>query len=219
MPRIHQSLTMRVLIGCERFGILREAFRARGHDAWSCDVVTAQDGSPFHLHCDVLTVLDDGWDLAIFHPDCTYLTCSAEWAYGEGPYHQRVKPETLVGAARRDARARAVEFVRMLVASPIPRKAIENPVGHLSSAIRRPDQTVQPYWFGDDASKATCLWLDNMQLLVATRPIAPRMVNGRPRWSNQTDAGQNRLSPSPERAMLRAAMYPGMARAMAEQWG
>lgn len=210
---------MRVLIGCERFGILREAFRRRGHEAYSCDLVPAADGSPFHYCCDVREVLAHGWDLAIFHPDCTFLTCSAEWAYGDGPYHQRVKPETLVGAARRAAREAAVAFVKELKAAPIPRIAIENPRGHLSAAIGKPQQTVQPFWFGDDASKATCLWLTSLPSLVATRPIAPRMVDGRPRWANQTDTGQNRLSPSPERAMLRAATYPGIASAMADQWG
>jgi len=210
---------MRVLIGCERFGILREAFRARGHDAYSCDLVAAADGSPFHYCRDVREVLTLGWDMAIFHPDCTFLTCSAEWAYGDGPYHQRVKPETLVGAARRHARQKAVAFVKELRSAPIPRIAIENPRGHLSAAIGKPQQTVQPFQFGDDASKATCLWLTNLPVLVPTKPVAPRLVDGRPRWANQTDAGQNRLSPSPERAMLRAATYPGIARAMAEQWG
>lgn len=210
---------MRVLIGCERFGVLREAFRKRGHDAYSCDLVPAADGSRFHFCCDVRKMLKDGWDLAIFHPDCTFLTCSAEWAYGDGPYHQRVKPETLVGEARRKARRDAVAFVEELRAAPIPRIAIENPRGHLSSAIGKPQQTVQPFWFGDDASKATCLWLTNLPCLVATKPIAPRMVAGRPRWANQTDTGQNRLPPSPERAMLRAATYPGIANAMADQWG
>lgn len=210
---------MRVLIGCERFGILREAFRRRGHDAWSCDLVPAADSSPFHIQGDVLDIVGAGWDLAIFHPDCTYLTNSAAWAYGDGPYHQRVKPETLVGAARRQAREEAVAFVKNLIAAPIPRIAIENPIGHLSSRIGPAVQTIQPNEFGDDASKATSLWLYNLPILFPTRLVAPRMVNGRPRWANQTDSGQNRLSPSDDRAMLRAATYPGIAGAMADQWG
>lgn len=209
---------MRVLIGCEQFGILREAMRKRGHHAWSCDLQPARDGSPFHIQADVLTVLDDGWDLAIFHPDCTYLTNSAEWAYGDGPYHQQVKPETLVGAARREARAEAVEFVKKLWRAPIRRKAIENPRGHLSRAIGRPAQTIQPNQFGDDASKATCLWLDGLMPLRPTRIIEPRWVDGRPRWANQTDSGQNKLTPCEDRAMQRAATYPGIADAMADQW-
>jgi hypothetical protein len=210
---------VRVLIGCERFGKVRDAFRARGHDAWSCDLAQDANGSPYHYNCDVRLVLDRGWDLAIFHPDCTYLTCSAEWAYGDGPYHQKVKPGTLVGAARREARKEAVAFIESLRVAPIRCKAFENPRGHLSTAWRKPDQTVQPHQFGDDASKATCLWLENLPPLVPTKQILPRMIDGRPRWANQTDTGQNRLPPSEDRAMLRAATYPGIADAMADQWG
>src|SRR4029077_1922488 len=143
---------MRVLIGCEHSGVVRRAFRARGHDAWSCDLLAASDGSPHHLQCGVLTILDRGWDLAIFHPDCTYLTGAAEWAYEDGPYHQRIKPGTLVGAARRAARTEAVHFCRALLGAPIKRIALENPVGHLSRAIGKPAQIIQPHFFGDDAS-------------------------------------------------------------------
>lgn len=211
---------MRVLVGCEQFGIMREAFRQRGHDAWSCDLKPARDGSRYHLQCDVLTVLDDGWDLGIFHPDCTYLTCSAEWAYSDGPYHQKVKPETLVGAVRREAREEAIRFVFKLRDCEIPLKAIENPVGILSRRWRKPDQIVQPNWFGDDASKATCWWFEGgLPLLVPTKRVAPRLVNGLPRWANQTDGGQNKLPPSGDRAMQRAATYPGLADACADQWG
>ena len=210
--------TLRVLIGCERFGKVRQAFRAAGHDAWSCDLVADIDNSPHHLQCDVLTVLDRDWDLAIFHPDCTYLTISAAWAFLDGPYHQKVKPGTLVGQARRDARSRAVEFVCKLRDAPIPCKAIENPRGFLSSIWRAPDQTIQPYEFGEDASKDTCLWLENLPLLVPTKVIAPRFVDGRPRWSNQTDSGQNKLTPRAARAMQRASTYPGIASAFAAQW-
>lgn len=209
---------MKVLVGCEHSGVVRRAFRARGHDAWSCDLLAAADGGP-HLQCDVRDVLGDGWDLAIFHPDCTYLTVSAAWAFGDGPYHQRIRPGTLVGAARREARQRAVDFVRRLLDAPIPRIAIENPIGHLSTAIGRPTQIIQPHWFGDDASKATCLWLIGLVPLVATQHVAPRMVDGRPRWANQTDSGQNRLPPSTDRWARRAETYPGIAAAFAGQWG
>jgi hypothetical protein len=111
-----------------------------------------------------------------------------------------------------------VAFVKVLQSAPIPRIAIENPRGHLSAAIGKPQQTVQPWQFGDDASKATCLWLKGLPSLIPSKPIAPRMIDGRPRWANQTDTGQNRLPPSAARAMLRAATYPGIASAMAEQW-
>jgi len=208
---------VRVLVGCECSGRVRDAFLARGHNAWSCDLKPAPGSR--HLQCDVLDVLGWGWDLGIFFPDCTYLTCSAEWAYGDGPYHQKVKPETLTGEARRAARREAVAFVMRLAESGIKRLAIENPRGHLSRAWRRPDQVIQPYEFGDDASKATCLWLNGLFPLRPTNPIAPRWVDGRPRWGNQTENGQNRLSPAPERAAVRAITYPGIATAMAEQWG
>ncbi|HEX6825430.1 MAG TPA: hypothetical protein VF077_03855 [Nitrospiraceae bacterium] len=209
---------MRVLIGCEHTGSVRRAFRALGHKAWSCDILPASDGGQ-HLQRDVLEVLDDGWDLAIFHPDCTYLTISAEWAYKDGPYHQKLKPGTLTGERRRAARLRAAGFARALMAAPIGKIALENPIGYLSTAIGKPQQIIQPYMFGDDASKATCLWLKNLPPLQATCKVAPRMVNGRPRWANQTDSGQNRLSPSDDRWALRAATYPGIAEAFAFQWG
>ncbi len=190
----------------------------------------------------------NGWDLAIFHPDCTYLTCSAEWAYKEGPYHQKVRPGTLVGSDRKIARAQAYEFFMALWNSGIPRIAIENPIGVMSSYFRKPDQTIHPYMFGNDASKATCLWLKNLPKLVLNKDfyITPRSVCSKckthqtlpthveislrdgclrcggkvlPRWGNQTDGGQNKLSPSANRAELRSKTYPGIASAFADQWG
>lgn len=211
-------MTLKVLIGCERSGVVREAFRKLGHDAYSCDLVPADDGSEFHYTCDVRFVLDRGWHIGLFHPPCTFLTSSAEWAYGDGPYHQKVKPGTLVGAARRKAREESVEFCKELMASPIPHKALENPIGCLSSRWRKPDCVIQPHQFGDDASKATCLWLENLPKPFGTKLVMPRMVNGKPRWGNQTDSGQNKLSPSEDRATKRSETYPGIARAIAEQW-
>jgi hypothetical protein len=221
------SPTMRILIGCEQFGRLREAFRSRGHDAWSCDLEPARDGSPHHLQCDVLSVLDRGWDMAVFHPDCTYFANSAAWAFRDPDYdrwpgigyHQKIRPGTLTGTARRAARERNAAFVVELVNSPIPKIAIENPHGWLSRLLGPASQVVQPNQFGDDASKATCLWLYDLPKLQPTCPVPPRLVDGRPRWANQTDSGQNRLSPGESRAMERAATYPGIAAAMATQWG
>lgn len=158
------------------------------------------------------------WDLLIAHPPCTYLTGSAEWAYTDGPYHQRVKPGTLTGAARRAAREEAAAFALALWQAPIRHIALENPVGHLATAIRPADQSIQPYEFGHDASKRTCLWLKNLPALVGTATVAPRMVDGKPRWGNQTDSGQNRLSPSEGRASERSLTYQGIADAMADQW-
>lgn len=210
---------MRVLIGYESSGVVREAFRALGHDAWSCDLLPAEDGSRYHLQGDIWDMIGGmNWNLGIFHPSCTYLTNSAAWAFGDGPYHQNVKTETLVGQARRDARELALAEVRRLMALPFPH-AIENPVGAISGAIRKPDQIIQPWQFGDDASKATCLWLKRLPKLATTKKIAPRMVDGKPRWANQTDSGQNKLSPGPNRWQDRSRTYPGIAAAMAAQWG
>lgn len=165
----------------------------------------------------------------IAHPDCTYLTCSAEWAYGDGPYHQKVKPETLVGEGRREARREALRFVESLAKAPIPLIAIENPaIGAINrnlDLVRHgfrtnfPTQVIQPHQFGHDASKATGLALKGLPGLVHTCHIAPRVVAGRPRWGNQADSGQNRLSPGEGRAMERARTYQGWADAMASQWG
>jgi hypothetical protein len=161
------------------------------------------------------------------HPPCDFLTNSAAWAYSDPNferypgvgYHQKVKRGTLTGAARRSAREESIEFFQLLLAAPIDRIALENPIGIISTRIRRPEQIIQPHQFGGDASKGTCLWLKNLPLLVPTKHIAPRIVNGKPRWANQTDSGQNKLSPSDNRASVRAITYPGIAAAMAEQWG
>lgn len=211
---------MKVLIGYSACGVTRSAFESMGHEAWTCDLLPARDGrSDRHIQCDVWQVVNDNWHMAIFHPMCTYLTVSAAWAFGDGPYHQKVKPGTLVGAARRKARDEAIENFRRLLALPYP-KAIENPApSFISKAIRPPDQTVQPYDFGDDASKRTGLWLDGLPKLVPTGRVRGRFVNGKERWSNQTDSGQNRLSPSDNRWLERSKTFPGIAKAMATQWG
>jgi hypothetical protein len=183
----------------------------------SCDLKPTENPGPHHQG-DVRKLLHEAWDLMIAHPECKYLTNSAEWAYGDGPYHQKVKPETLVGAARRAAREEAVDFFLRLWTTPIKHICIENPVGHLSR-IEPYSQIIQPYQFGDDASKKTCLWLKGLPPLKPTKYIAPRIVCGKPRWANQTDSGQNRLSPGPDRSADRAVTYQGIADAMAEQWG
>lgn len=223
---------MRIVIGCESSGRVRDEFNALGHDAWSCDLLPCKTGGK-HLQCDVLTVLDRDWDIGIFHPTCTYLTVSAAWAFSDPDfvrypgvgYHQRLKTGTLFGAARREARQRAVDFVFAIRDSGIPRLGFENPVGSLSSLWREPDQTIQPYEFGEDASKRTCLWLIGLPLLRPTKRFHGRLVvdprTGKTveRWSNQTDSGQNRLSPSDDRWSERSVTYAGIANAMASQWG
>jgi len=216
---------MRVLIGYESSGVVRRAFRALGHDAWSCDLQPADDGSEFHYQCDVWSIINENWDMGIFHPSCTYLTISAAWAFGDGPYHQKVKSGTLVGQARRDARARAIDEVRRIFALPYP-KAVENPNGFISTFIRKPDQVIQPYEFGEDASKGTCLWLDRLPKLKTGVRFTGRMVEWPKgsqkmveRWSNQTDSGQNKLTPSQKRWKDRSKTYAGIATAFAKQWG
>lgn len=197
---------LKVLAACESSGVVREAFRRLGHDAWSCDLLPAEDGSQYHIPGDVLPVLEEGgWDLVIAHPPCTYL-CSSGLHWN----HRRPERQGLTNAAAEFF----LKFTRLEC-----RWAIENPIGCMSRLYRKPDQIVQPYQFGEDASKATCLWLHGLPPLVHTRWVMPRWVGGRPRWGNQTDSGQNRLGPSPERWRLRSKTYPGLAAAMAEQWG
>jgi hypothetical protein len=146
------------------------------------------------------------FDLAIFHPPCTYLTSA-------GLHWNKRRPE------RQVCTDDAVEFVRRLAECPVPRIAIENPIGCLSTRFRKPDQIIQPYQFGDDASKATCLWLKGLPRLNPTGRVPGRIVNGKERWANQTNSGQNKLPPSPDRWALRSLTYPGIAAAMADQWG
>lgn len=211
-----------VLIACESSGTVRGAFRSRGFDAWSCDLLPADDNSPYHLQEDAIWAIKSRpWDLVIGHPPCTYLTCSAEWAYGPGPYHQKVKKGTLVGPERAEARQEAIDFFWGMwhAAWKIGAKiALENPVGVINS-MTKPAQIIQPHQFGEDASKKTCLWLHGVPPLEHTTHIEPRLVNGKPRWSNQTDSGQNKLSPGADRWKTRSKTYQGIADAMAEQWG
>jgi len=154
--------------------------------------------------------------MGIFFPDCTFLTCSSEWAYKDQP---PLKSGKLTGAPRREARQQAIQFFLRLWNCNIPKIAIENPVGVMSSRFRKPSQIIQPHQFGEDASKSTCLWLKGIPPLIPTVNFPPRIINGKPRWSNQTDSGQNKLPPGPNRAKLRSKTYPGIAAAMANQWG
>ncbi len=197
---------MKILVACEYSGKVRDAFRAAGHDAWSCDLLPCDADAAYHIQGDVVPLLGQGWDLMVAHPPCTYL-CSSGLHWNKRVEGRQAKTEA------------ALDFVRTLLSCPIPRVAIENPVGCISTRIRKPDQTIQPWQFGHDASKATCLWLKGLPLLRPTAIISPRMVNGKPRWANQTDSGQNRLGPSLDRWKIRSETYSGIATAMAQQWG
>ena len=195
---------MRVLIACESSGVVRDAFRARGHFAMSCDLLSAERPGPHHQG-DVRELLDQEWDLLIAHPPCTYLSVSGMHWTTRGLRDPKLTED-------------ALDLVRLFMRAPIDKIAIENPVSVISSRIRKPDQIIQPHQFGHDASKKTCLWLINLPPLRPTEMVAPRMVDGKPRWANQTDSGQNRLPPSKDRWKLRSKTYEGIADAMAAQW-
>jgi hypothetical protein len=196
---------MRILCGCEYSGKIREAFRALGHDAISCDLLPADDGSPHHYQGNVFDIINDGWDLATFNPPCTYLSVSGMHWTTRGLRDPKLTED-------------ALEFVQKLMDCNIPKWALENPISIISSRIRKPDQIIQPYEFGHDASKKTCLWLKGLPLLQPTQYIEPRIVDGKRRWSNQTDSGQNTLAPSADRWKLRSTTFGGIAKAMATQW-
>jgi len=184
---------MRVLVACEYSGRVREAFRARGHHAVSCDLLESEDGSPFHVQGDVRDLLGCHWDLMVCHPPCTDLAVS-------GSRH--------FGPKRADGRQQAaLDFVRLLLDAPIPAIALENPVSVISSQIRKPDQVIQPWMFGHGETKATCLWLKGLPPLVPTD-----IVEGR-------EPRVHRMPPGPNRWKERSRTYQGIADAMADQWG
>lgn len=200
---------MNILVACEFSGVVRDAFRARGHRAVSCDLLACDRPGP-HLQCDVEEVLDLGWDMIIAHPPCTYLCSSG--------LHWNARGRLVDGRPRSELTEEALAFFLRLWNAPIPRKAFENPIGCLSTRWRKPTQIIQPHWFGEDASKATCLWLEGLEPLRPTRMVPPRIVDGKKRWANQTDSGQNRLGPSEDRGLERSKTYQGIADAMAAQW-
>lgn len=190
---------MKVLIACEFSGIVREAFKAFGHDAWSCDLLgTEIEGN--HLQGDVLEILNTGWDLMIAHPPCIHLAVS-----GARYFKDKVKQQE-----------ESLEFVKQLLNAPIERIALENPIGVISTKIRKPDQIIQPYEYGHPESKKTCLWLKNLPKLIATDILE---LPKKGYWTNQVRSGQNKLTPSPDRWKDRSRTYTGIAKAMAEQWG
>lgn len=193
---------MKVLVACEFSGIVREAFRARGNDAWSCDLLPTEIPGQ-HIQGDILEILNDDWDLMVAHPPCTYLSVSGLHWNGRVPGRAEKTEESLL-------------FVKKLLDAPIKHIALENPVSCISTRIRKPDQVIQPWYFGEDASKKTCLWLKNLPLLKETNRLPG---DNKTRRGNQTPSGQNKLGPSPDRWKERSRTYPCIANAMAEQWG
>jgi hypothetical protein len=201
---------MKVLIACEFSGIVREAFRKRGHDAWSCDLLPTEIPGQ-HIQGDVLAELDNGWDLMIAHPPCTYLTTTGnKWMSDK--FKVRF-PD------RWKQRQSAVDFFLKLYNSKVNKIAIENPVGIMSTCFRKPDQYIHPHMFGDRHAKKTCLWLDNLPLLKPTKIVEPEYYiykDGRrdPIWHVES----MKLKPQ-ERMKERSRTFQGIANAMAEQWG
>ena len=196
---------MRVLVACEFSGVVREAFRRRGHDAWSCDLLPAEDGSPFHYQNDVRARLADGWDLMIAHPPCTYLATMGLW-------WNKTRPE------RWPLTHAAMAFVAELWAAPIACVAIENPVGYLNKSWLPPVQVIHPWQFSHEANKPTCLWLRNLPRLAPTHIVGRGQfyvkANGNriSVWSHKTSGTKA------NRARIASRTFPGIADAMADQW-
>lgn len=204
---------MKILIACESSSKVRDAFIAMGHDAMSCDLLPTKRPGP-HYQGDVRDVLADPWDAVIAHPPCTFLSSS-------GLHWNKRRP------GRAEQTEEGIAFARMFIDGPetahIALRAIENPIGCLSTRVRPPEQIIQPWMFGADASKATCLWLHGLAPLKPTQYVPPRIAlhEGKwvMRWDNQTNSGQNKLLPSDDRWELRSETYDGIAQAMASQWG
>ena len=213
---------MKVLIACEYSGIVRDAFIKKGHQAISCDLLPSESDLGEHYQGDVTDILYDGWDLMIAHPPCTYLSVSgARWYYHPEdkhlPYEER-RPHPM-HPHRRQYQQEALDFVQSLLDAPIEKIAVENPISVISSRIKKPTQIIQPYEYGHPTSKSTCLWLKNLEPLQPTNIVEPI-------WINVSDG--KRMSkfhydtytlPKEERGKIRSATFPGIAQAMADQWG
>jgi hypothetical protein len=184
-------MTLRVLIACEYSGRVRDAFRRRGHDAWSCDLLECESDPRWHYQAPVEDLLANGWDLMVAHPPCTHLAVS-----GSRHFHRKQREQ-----------AEALDFVRLLMDAPIDRWCIENPVSVISSAIRPADQVIQPWQFGHGETKATCLWLHNLPRLKSTD-----VVEGR-------EPRIHMMPPGPTRWKERSRTFEGIAAAMGDQWG
>ncbi len=208
MQQVHpdqMAKPLNILVACEESGVVRSAFRNKGHLAWSCDLIPARDGSVFHYKRDVLSLLYLNWDLVIAFPPCTHLASSGAKHFAQ----KRADGQQQQG----------MDFFMQFVlrTSHIPHVAIENPVGIMSTEYRKPDQIVQPWMFGDPFTKTTCLWLKNLPLLTPTNIVdkgtrhVTKSGKSLPSWYN--------LPPSPDRAKIRSATFQGLANAMADQWG
>ena len=195
---------MKVLVACEYSGIVRDAFTSKGHDAWSCDILPTESPGN-HFQGDILEHLDKGWDIMIAHPPCTHLAVSGARWFTEGR-----KPWSL--------QIEALDFVRKLLAAPINKIALENPVSVISTKIRKPNQIIQPFEYGHDVSKKTCLWLKNLPNLKPTKIVKPDIIekNG---YKMSRHHWETFKLPSKIRGKVRSRFYEGIANAMVDQWG
>ena len=211
----------RILIACEESQATTKAFRDLGHEAFSCDLLPCSGGHPeWHYQCDIFEVINKGWDLMVAHPPCTFLSVSgARWLYNK---------DGSINEERFNNQRKALDFVELLMNANIEKIAIENPISVISSAIRKPDQIIQPYMFGDSASKSTCLWLKNLPKLMPTNIVSKGEFftwidkktgkeKRQPQW--YADAFMKHGLNKEERRTLRSKTFPGMAKAFAEQWG
>lgn len=196
---------MKVLVACEYSGVVREAFRKKGHDAWSCDLLPADDKSKYHYQEDIFRILEKDWDLMIAHPPCTHIAVSGGRHFAKKITDGRQK--------------QGIDFFIALAKAPIEKIAIENPISIMSSVYQKPTQYIQPYQFGDPVSKKTCLWLKNLPKLETTNIVEPiRITNSRgktyDKWWYETSS-----LPLNIRGKVRSKTFIGIAEAMAEQWG
>lgn len=221
---------MKVLIACEESQVVCNAFRVKGHEAYSCDIQECSGGHPeWHINGDVIPLLDghcsfytqdktwhriyDKWDLIIAHPPCTYLTVTGNRWFNIEKYGDKAKQ-------RIEERKKAVEFFNQFVFADCKRIAIENPIGYMSTYYRKPDQIIHPYFFGDRARKSTCLWLTGLPCLVSTNIVDPIIIKYKNGKGTDNPWHMDTMGlPSNERAKLRSKTFPGIAKAMADQWG
>jgi site-specific DNA-cytosine methylase len=206
---------MRVLVACEESQAVCKAFRELGHEAFSCDILPCSGGHPeWHIQDDVLKHLDDGWGLMIAHPPCTYLSNAGIGWFNEEKYGDRAR-------LRKKNRIEAFRFVMTLADAKIKHICIENPTGWLNSHFRKPEQIIQPWQFGDCESKRTCLWLKNLPKLIPTKIVKPKIYAyyRKGKKKGMPIYGNSYLKFSEDGGKIRSKTFPGIAKAMASQWG
>jgi hypothetical protein len=213
---------MKVLVACEYSGIVRDAFIKKGHEAVSCDLLPSESDLGNHYQGDVTDILNDGWDMMIAHPPCTYLSVSgARWYYHPEdkhlPYEER-RPHPM-HPNRRQLQQEALDFVQLLLNAPIKKIVVENPISVISSRVKKPTQIIQPYEYGHPTSKSTCLWLKNLEPLQPTDVVEPIWINVSKGKRMSKFHYDTYTLPKEERGKIRSATFPGIAKAMAEQWG